>query len=75
MTDPLSGTTHPVAVIGAGPSGLAATANLLERGLDVVVLERGTRAGEAVSQWGHVRLFSQWSELVARAQPRRLPDG
>ncbi|KGN31273.1 flavoprotein [Knoellia sinensis KCTC 19936] len=72
MTDPLSGTTHPVAVIGAGPSGLAAAANLLERGLDVVVLEGGTRAGEAVSQWGHVRLFSQWSELVDPAGRRLL---
>ena len=48
----------PVAVIGAGPQGLAAAAHLVERGESVVVLERGTAPAVAVSEWGHVRLFS-----------------
>ncbi|MFD3745616.1 FAD-dependent oxidoreductase [Nocardia sp. NPDC058633] len=61
----------PVVVIGAGPVGLAAAAELRERGLAVVVVERGSRAGAAVAEWGHVRLFSPWAELIA-APARRL---
>jgi thioredoxin reductase len=62
----------PVVVVGAGPIGLAAAAEVAERGLPVVVLERGEHAGTAVAQWGHVRLFSQWAELVAPAARRLL---
>jgi thioredoxin reductase len=69
-----SDTTTPVVVIGAGPVGLAAAAHLLERGVDVVVLERGDRPGDAVRRWGHVRLFSQWSELVDPAARRLLEN-
>lgn len=62
----------PVAVIGAGPQGLAAAAHLIDRGIDVVVLERGATAGAAVSEWGHIRLFSAWPELVDAASRRLL---
>ncbi|PXY21249.1 FAD-dependent oxidoreductase [Prauserella muralis] len=62
----------PVAVVGAGPVGLAAAAELAERGIEPVVLERATQAGAAVAQWHHVRLFSPWSELVAPAARRLL---
>ena len=62
----------PVAVIGAGPVGLAAAAHLLERGLEPVVLEAGNRVGAAVSQWGHVRLFSPWEYDVDAAAVRLL---
>ncbi|WP_323097529.1 NAD(P)-binding domain-containing protein [Intrasporangium sp. YIM S08009] len=66
----------PVVVIGAGPIGLAAAVHLLEQGLEPVVLERGGRAGAAVTEWGHVRLFSRWSELVDPAARRLLePTG
>lgn len=54
----------PVVVIGAGPIGLAAAANLRERGIPAVVLEAGARAGSAVREWAHIRLFSPWSELI-----------
>ncbi|MCL2516601.1 MAG: NAD(P)-binding domain-containing protein [Microbacteriaceae bacterium] len=54
----------PVVVIGAGPQGLAAAARLLERGIEPLVLERGTTAGAAVGEWGDVRMFSEWPELV-----------
>ncbi|GIH19548.1 flavoprotein [Rugosimonospora africana] len=47
-------------MIGAGPVGLAAAANLHERGLPFLVLEAGNGPGDAVRQWGHVRLFSPW---------------
>ena len=60
----------PVAVIGAGPVGLAAAAHLLARGLRPLVLEAGPGPGTAVREWGHVRMFSPWefnTDLAARA--------
>lgn len=66
----------PVAVIGAGPQGLAAAAHLLERGLEPLVLEAGDGPASAVREWGHVRLFSPWPELVDKAAARLLePTG
>lgn len=66
----------PVAVIGAGPQGLAAAAHLVERNVPVVVLEAGASAAAAVQEWGHVRLFSEWTELVDAAAHRLLePTG
>ena len=37
--------TLPVAIIGAGPIGLAAAANLVERGIDFVIYESGDQVG------------------------------
>jgi thioredoxin reductase len=62
----------PVVVIGAGPLGLAAAAQLLERGLRPLVLEAGKGPGSAVEQWEHVRTFSPWPELVDPAAARLL---
>lgn len=50
----------PVAVIGAGPVGMAAAAHLAHRGLDFVVLEAGDGVASSMADWGHVRLFSPW---------------
>ena len=50
----------PVVVIGAGPSGLAAAAHLVARGLTPLVLEAGASAGASVRQWHHVRVLSCW---------------
>ncbi|MBO0609510.1 FAD-dependent oxidoreductase [Myceligenerans salitolerans] len=62
----------PVVVIGAGPTGLAAAAHLLERGLEPLVLEAGRGPGAAVADWGHVRLFSPWRYDIDRAARRLL---
>jgi thioredoxin reductase len=62
----------PVAIIGAGPVGLAAAAQLLERDISVVVIEAGPQAGTAVSAWGHTRLFSPWEFLIDAAAARLL---
>ncbi|TFV84477.1 FAD-dependent oxidoreductase [Microbacterium sp. dk485] len=66
----------PVVVIGAGPQGLAAAAHLAERASPVVVLEAGDGPAAAVADWGHVRLFSGWPELIDAAGARVLaPTG
>jgi thioredoxin reductase len=59
-------TSLPVAIIGAGPIGLAAAAHLLRKGETPLIFEAGPSAGAAVLQWGHVRLFSPWRELLDR---------
>ncbi len=61
-----------VAVIGAGPVGLAAAAHLAERGLPFVVFEAGEGAAAAVRQWGHVTFFSPWRFNVDSAAERPL---
>jgi hypothetical protein len=63
---------HPVAVIGAGPVGLAAAAHLLERGLEPLVLEAGPAVGAAMREWGHVRVFSTWRYNLDPASVRLL---
>ena len=50
----------PVVIIGGGPVGLAAAAQLLKRGATLLVLEAGDTVGTSVLQWGHVRIFSPW---------------
>jgi len=65
-------TTLPVVIIGAGPVGLAAAANLVERGIDFVILEAGDRVASAVRRWGHTRLFSPWQHLIDPASRRLL---
>ncbi|MDN4644893.1 FAD-dependent oxidoreductase [Arthrobacter sp. PsM3] len=65
-------TTLPVAVIGAGPVGLAAAAHLLERGLEPLILEAGPTAGAAIEQWRHIRLFSPWRYNTDAAAVRLL---
>jgi len=50
----------PVAVIGAGPVGLAAAARLIERGIEPLIFEKGASVGASLLEWGHVRVFSPW---------------
>jgi hypothetical protein len=61
-----------VAIIGAGPVGLAAAAHVQERGLRPIVLEAGADIGHAVRQWSHVQLFSPWEYNIDRAAARLL---
>lgn len=64
----------PIAVVGAGPVGLAAAARLVERGLRPVVFEQGARVGAALLEWGHVRVFSPWDYNVDEAARALLAD-
>jgi thioredoxin reductase len=61
-----------IAIIGAGPVGLAAGAHAMERGWTPLVLEAGPDVGHAIRQWGHVRLFSPWEYNVDGAAARLL---
>ncbi len=66
--------THslPVAVIGAGPIGVAAAVHLLAHGERPVLLEAGSAVAASIREWGHVRLFSPWKYLVDAEARRRL---
>ena len=71
----------PVAIVGAGPVGLAAAAELHARALPFVVLEAGPTAASSVRAWRHVPFFSPWSYVTSRAAATllaetgwRLPD-
>jgi cation diffusion facilitator CzcD-associated flavoprotein CzcO len=66
----------PVAIIGAGPVGLAAAANLVERGIEFVIYESGDSIASSMNAWRHIRLFSPWEHLVDPAAKRLLePTG
>lgn len=81
-------TNLPVAIIGAGPVGLAAAAHAVSRGLTPIVFERGASVGASLLKWGHVRVFSPWEynvDSTARTlleaagwegpEPTELPTG
>jgi thioredoxin reductase len=56
----------PVVIVGAGPVGLAAAAELAARGLPFEILEAGPGPGTSVRDWSHVPFFSPWSYAVSR---------
>ena len=72
MPDATSPRPKTVAILGAGPVGLAAAAHVLERGMEPVVLEAGPQVGHAVRQWSHVPLFSPWEYAIDKASERLL---
>lgn len=67
-------TNYPVVVIGAGPTGLAAAAHLVEQDQEVLVLEAGASVGAAIEQWKHIKLFSPWRFNIDAAARRLLED-
>lgn len=82
MPDTTPTTDLPVAVIGAGPTGLAAAAHLVTRGIDPIVFEAGPTPAAAVLEWGHIGLFSPWKYNIDQAARTLLesvdwqePDG
>jgi SAM-dependent methyltransferase/thioredoxin reductase len=74
-------TRRRIAVIGAGPIGLAAAAHLVTKGQTPVVLEAGESVGAQVLAWGHVQVFSPWrynvdpvAATMLRASGWKEPD-
>lgn len=64
----------PVAVIGAGPVGLAAAAHLVQRGLPFVLFEAAGDVSASFAGVRHVRLFSPWRFNVDRVARALLTD-
>lgn len=74
----------PVAIVGAGPIGLAAAAHCAERSEPFVVLEAGSGPATSMRAWSHVPLFTPWrynvdpvaeSMLTRRGWALPDPDG
>lgn len=57
----------PVAIIGAGPVGLAAAAHLISKGESFILFEAGDEVGANIRKWDHVRLFSPWEYNIDKA--------
>ena len=74
MNVPVRSSELPVAVIGGGPVGLAATAHLVTRGVPVKLYEAGKTIAAHVRGWGHVRLFSPWRFNIDHAAAALLHD-
>ncbi|TIX72510.1 MAG: NAD(P)/FAD-dependent oxidoreductase, partial [Mesorhizobium sp.] len=64
----------PVAIIGAGPVGLTAAVQLIQRGLPVKVYEAGAGIASNLKDWGHVRVFTPWRYCVDPAARKRLEE-
>jgi len=77
LNSAMAGNGHlPVVVIGAGPVGLAAAAQLHSVGLEPLVLEAGNRIGAAMRAWGHIRTFTPWRYIIDAAAEKALaPTG
>ena len=67
-------TPKTVAIIGAGPVGLAAGAHALERGLTPIIFEQGSKVGHAIRQWQHVKMFSPWEFNIDVASEKLLKE-
>ena len=57
----------PVAIIGGGPVGLAAAAQLAARKQPFLLFEAGNEVAASVRSWGHVTLFSPWQYNIDAA--------
>ncbi|AMX00318.1 NAD(P)-binding domain-containing protein [Rummeliibacillus stabekisii] len=62
----------PVAIIGAGPVGLAAAANLAMKKVPFIVLESGQGVAHNIRKWQHVHLFSPWQYNIDKVARRLL---
>jgi thioredoxin reductase len=62
----------PIAIIGAGPVGLAAAAHLVKRNLSFMVFESGATAGKNILDWAHVNVFSPWRYNIDKAAEELL---
>lgn len=57
----------PVAVIGAGPVGLAAAAHLHNNEIPFILLENGPTVASNILSWRHIRVFSPWKYNIDKA--------
>lgn len=64
----------PVAVIGAGPVGLAAAAHLEVRGIPFILFESGPTVASNILSWKHIRVFSPWKYNIDKAARKLLNE-
>lgn len=64
----------PIAILGAGPVGLAAAAHLANSGERFILLESGDSVGSNILNWGHVRLFSPWQYNIDKMAKKILEN-
>ena len=60
-------TSLPVAVIGAGPVGLAAASHLAKRNIPFLLFEAGDSVASNIREWQHVKVFSPWRYNIDKA--------
>ena len=65
---------YPVAIIGAGPVGLAAAAHLAVRKIPFIILEAGNTVASNMLTWRHVRIFSPWKYNIDNAAKSILKE-
>ncbi|PLT28190.1 NAD(P)-binding domain-containing protein [Peribacillus deserti] len=70
--DQIKKQTLPVAIIGGGPVGLAAAAQLIKKGEPFILFEAGSSVGSSILEWGHVRMFSPWQYNIDKAAKELL---
>lgn len=64
----------PVAVIGAGPVGLAAAAHLKIRGIPFMLFEAGATVASNIKSWKHILVFSPWKYNIDKAARQLLSE-
>jgi thioredoxin reductase len=64
----------PVAVVGAGPVGLAAAAHLEVRGIPFILFEAGSTVASNILSWRHIRVFSPWRYNIDKAARQLLEE-
>lgn len=64
----------PVAIIGAGPVGLATAAQLRVRNQSFILFEAGDFVASNIVTWEHVRLFSPWRYNIDKAARQLLNE-
>jgi protein-tyrosine-phosphatase/thioredoxin reductase len=63
-----------LAILGAGPVGLAAAAQAVRRGIHPLILEAGSEIAANLRNVAHVRLFSPWRYDVDQAAQELLVE-
>jgi thioredoxin reductase len=62
----------PVAVIGAGPVGMAAISHLHKRNIPFLLFESGPNVGSSILSWAHVKVFSPWKYNIDKSAKELL---
>jgi len=64
----------PIAIIGAGPIGLAAAAHLLKSNQKFILFEAEQSVGANILSWKHVKVFSPWEYNIDKISEELLVE-